>query len=432
MTNPSSQVAPDLESAAQLTDPTGSGAKRTRLAPQVRRLFGFIVPVNLSIYLIIGAVPGVLLPLQVEGIDPTHKAANLALITGIGALAAMIASPVAGMLSDRTRSRFGRRTPWLLLGALATGLALVGMGVANGVAQLVIAWVIVQIALNLLISPLSALLPDRVPAAARGTFATLAGIGMMGGALGGQILGASFAKNIPSAYLLLPGIMLVVIVLFVIFARDTSWAGRERAPFSLVVFLKTFWVNPVKHPDFFWGFAARLLLFTGYFLVTGFQLYILQEYIGLHAKAVSFIPLLGVVSLLGIIVSTAVAGPLSDRFQRRKIFVILASVLMGIAMMVPLVMPTLTGMIIFSALCGVGFGFYQAIDTALMSLVLPSEGDFGKDLGVLNIAATLPQTIGPFLGGGVVLLLGYSALFPIGLVLALLGAVAIVPIKSVK
>ncbi|MBS1908141.1 MAG: MFS transporter [Actinobacteria bacterium] len=395
-------------------------------------MFAFIVPVNLAIYIVVGAVPGVLLPLQVQGLDPENKAANLAIITGVGALAAMVVSPIAGLISDRTRSRFGRRTPWILGGALATGLMLFGMGFANGIVQLVVAWTIVQITLNLLISPLTALLPDRVPSAVRGLFSTLSGVGMMVGILGGQVLGASMASHIQAAYLILPGVMIAVVALFVIFCRDTPSKDRVNEPFSLRVFLKTFWVSPRRYPDFFWGFTARITLFTGYFVVTGYNLYILQDYIGLGTGAIAAVPLLGAINLGAVIVSMAFAGPLSDKLGRRKPIVIGASLLMGAAMLAPLLMPTLTGMMIFTAVCSLGFGAYMAVDAALMSQVLPSENTFAKDLGVLNIAATLPQTIGPFLAGAIVVVFGYTALFPVGVALAIVGALSIIPIRSVR
>jgi MFS family permease len=415
MTNPLSVADPAAPD-------TSRAATRERLAPDLRRLFGFITPVNIAIYLVVGAIPGVLLPLQVQGIDEANKAANLALI----------ASPVAGLISDRTRSRFGRRAPWLIGGAIITGLMLTGMGFANGVTQLIIAWAVVQVALNFVISPLTALMPDRVPSAARGLFATLVGVGMMFGALGGQVLGSAFAGNIRAAYLVLPGIMIVAITLFVLFVREPSSLDRVNQPFNLHLFLKTFWVSPRKHPDFAWGFLGRILLFTGYFTVTGYQLYILQDYIGLGDDAISFVPVLGIISLVGILVSTGIAGPLSDRLRRRKVFVVIASLVMGAAMIVPLLLPTAIGMIAFTALCGLGFGAYMAVDAALMSEVLPTDGTYAKDLGVLNIAATLPQTLGPFLSGAIVVFAGYQALFPVGLVLAALGALAIIPIKSVK
>lgn len=418
--------------AAEQSLVAGKATGRARVPGPVRRLIGFVLPVYVGVYLVVGAVPSLLLPLQVEGIDPAHKAANLAIITGVGAFAAMIASPVAGLISDRTRSRFGRRAPYLVFGSLATGLALVGMGFANGVAQLVIAWTIVQLTLNFVISPLTALMPDRVPSPVRGLFSSLIGVGTMVGIIAGQVAGAAFAKNIQAGYFILPGIMLVVVALFVVFCPDASSRDQVNEPFSLGVFLRTFWVNPRKHPDFFWGFLGRILLFTGYFAVTGYQLYVLQDYIGLGSKAAGVVPLLGIVNLLGVVVTMAFAGPLSDRLGRRKIFVIISSCVMAVAFVIPMVAPTLTGMILFTAISSFGFGAYMSVDSALMADVLPSADSYAKDLGVLNIAATLPQTVGPFLSGAIVVVAGYAALFPVGIVLAILGALAIIPIKSAR
>lgn len=420
----------------QTTDPLSPappGPDRTAALPApVKRLFGLIVPVNISIYIVVGAVPGVLLPLQVQGIDEANKAANLAIITGIGACAAMVVSPVAGYVSDRTRSRFGRRAPWLLCGALTSGLTLFGMGFANGVLQLVIAWTIMQIALNVMISPLTALLPDRVPSAVRGTFSTFVGVGMMVGILGGQVLGASLAENIRTAYLVLPGLMIVMVVLLLIFCPDADSRSRVREHFSAMMFLRTFWVDPRRHPDFFWGFLSRLTLYTGYYVITGYQLYLLQDFIGLGEDAIALVPVLGLVNLVAVMISMAVAGPFSDRIGRRKPVVIVAGLLMSAAMIIPVATPTVAGMLAFTAICGLGFGAYMSVDAALMSEVLPSESTFAKDLGVLNIASTLPQTIGPFLGGAIVVWAGYAALFPVGIVLAAVGALCITPIRSVR
>ena len=403
-----------------------------RMTKPLKRLFGFSVPLFLSVYLIVGAIPGVLLPLQVAGIDEANKVGNLALITGIGAIVAMIASPIAGLISDRTRSRFGRRAPWLVVGALTTGLTLVGMGFANGVVQLVIGWSIAQLFLNLLISPLSAIMPDRVPAPRRGAFSALIGIGTMLGAIGGQSVGAAFAGNVPMGYFVIPGIAIVVAVLFVVFCREPSTLEMEREPFSLKVLLQMFWVSPRRHPDFAWGFLGRLFLYTGYFAITGYQLYLLQDYIGLGDNAIGMLPLLGLINVTALMVSTAISGPLSDRFQRRKVFVIAASLIMALGMVIPVFLPSVTGMVLFSIVVGLGFGAYAAVDGALMSELLPSSGTYAKDLGVLNLAATLPQTLSPFVGGAIVLAFGYVALFPIGIVLAVLGALAIIPIKSVR
>lgn len=399
----------------------------------VKRLLGWIIPANISIFIIWGAVPGILLPLQVAGVDPANKIANLGVISTISSFAAMLAQPIAGLISDRTRSRFGRRAQLMVGGTLIGGLALIGMAMANSLVQIGIAWVIVQVAYNFTQGPLSAILPDRVPRAARGTFSALAGLGMMLGAIGGQIVGSMFAANIPFGYMFFAGLAVLVITLFVVFNPDHPSKDMKREPFSLTVFLKTFWVNPMAHPDFFWAFTGRLLLYTGYFAVTGYQLYILSDYIGLGDGAAAAIPLFGLASLAGIITATLIAGPMSDRIGRRKIFVFVSSVLVGLALIIPMVMPTFTGWLLFTVISGLGFGAFQAVDQALMSEVLPSADSFAKDLGVVNIAATLPQTLAPGLASIVILTFGgYNALFPIGIALSILGAFAVWFIKGVR
>lgn len=411
----------------------GSDEPRPLVKGSLKRLLAWIIPANLSIFILWGAIPGVLLPLQVTAIDPASKVANLALVTTIGAFAAMIAQPVAGAISDRTRSRFGRRAPWMIGGALIGGLALIGMALANTLAMVAIAWTMVQVAYNFAQGPLSAILPDRVPRAARGTFAALAGMGAMLGALGGQIAGVALSANIPAAYLFLSGLALVVTVVFVVFNPDHSSRDQQNPPFSLRVFLSTFWVNPVAHPDFFWAFTGRLLLYTAYFAVTGYQLFILQDYIGLGDTAIESIPLFGLVGLVGMISAMVVGGPISDRLGRRKVFVFASTIVVALAMVVPLVMPTFVGWLVFTLIAGLGFGMFQSVDQALMSEVLPSKESYAKDLGVVNIAATLPQTLAPAVGGAIVLAFGgYAALFPVGIALAVLGAFAVWPIKAVK
>ena len=75
------------------------------------------------------------------------------------------------------------------------------------------------------------------------------------------------------------------------------------------------------------------------------------------------------------------------------------------------------GWMIMTFISGFGFGMFQAVDTALMSQVLPSAKSFAKDLGVVNIAATLPQALAPAIAGAIVLSFGYVGLFPVGIVL---------------
>lgn len=100
----------------------------------------------------------------------------------------------------------------------------------------------------------------------------------------------------------------------------------------------------------------------------------------------------------------------------------------------PLLMPTMTGMIAMSIINGVGFGLYMSVDAALMTEVLPSEGTAaGKDLGILNVATDIPQALSPMIAATIILNLGgYPVLFGFAIVFVALAAVAIAPIKGVR
>ena len=400
----------------------------------LRRLMFWIVPANLSVFMIWGAVPGILLPQQITlafGEENQVNVANLAIVATIGAFAAMVAQPIAGQISDRTRSRFGRRAPWMILGAVAGALALLGLAFADTLVGFIIAWTLVQTCFNFAQGPLSAVMPDRVPIKRRGTFAALSGIGLMVGALGGSIVGALFFNSITAGYITFAVIAVVVLALFNLFNPDYPSTELEREPFRLKEFLGTFWVDPIKHPDFFWAFTGRLLLYTGYFAITGYQLYLLQYYFGVESPE-TVIPVLGLLSLVGIIISTVVSGPLSDRVGRRKPFVFGSALFVSLAFLLPWMWQDVIAWMIMTFVAGFGFGMFQAVDTALISEVLPSAKSFAKDLGVVNIAATLPQTLAPGVAGAIVLVFGYAGLFPVAIVLGILGALAIWPIKAVR
>jgi MFS family permease len=92
----------------------------------------------------------------------------------------------------------------------------------------------------------------------------------------------------------------------------------------------------------------------------------------------------------------------------------------------------LTAWVVMTIVSGFGFGMFQAVDTALVSQVLPSAKSFAKDLGIVNIAATLPQTLAPGVAGAIVISFGFAGLFPIGIVLGILGALAVWPIKATR
>ena len=122
-------------------------------------------------------------------------------------------------------------------------------------------------------------------------------------------------------------------------------------------------------------------------------------------------------------VARIIAAQLTARFP---------SGMISLGFLLPWFWQDVTAWIIMTFIAGFGFGMFQAVDTALISEVLPSAKSFAKDLGVVNIAATLPQTLAPGVAGAIVLVFGYQGLFPVAIVLGILGALAIWPIRSVR
>lgn len=379
-----------------------------------------------------GAVQSILIPLQVQAIDPAAKTSALSLIVGIGAISSMIAAPIAGTLTDRTRTRIGGRAPWMIAGALATVVLSVALGFATTIPLIVILFVGIQFTTNLILTPISAYIPDRVPAVKRGVFSSAYGAAQVVGGVVGQTLGAVFAIALPVGYVVVAVILAALVLLFAL-SNKRSNVGEPRSPISLRGILSTFWVSPVAHPDFALAFFGRFLLFVGYYPLQTFLLYLLQDYIGLHGGAVAAVPTLGLATLVGTLVGSVGGGLIAQRIGRTKPVIYVATALLVAGLVLPLAWPTLTAMIAYSVLTGLGVGTYISVDLMLITLVLPSAEQAGKDLGIINITTTLPQTIGVVIGAAAIGIAGtYAALLPIAIVAAVLGAVLLAFIRSVK
>ncbi|MFE3054185.1 MFS transporter [Nocardia sp. NPDC059239] len=380
------------------------------------------------------AVSGYYLALQVQAVDADAKVGNLALVQAAGAVAAMVAQPLIGVLSDRTRTRAGARSPWILLGALIGAAGLITAGLSTTIAWLVVAAMTIQFGFNALAGPLSAILPDRIPIPLRGRYSTLSGLGSIASAIVGPVLASLFADRIPLGYFSATGVILVIVVAFLAVNPEADNRGIPRPGFSVRDFLTALWVDPREHPDFGWAFLGRLFIFGGYFMVLTYQLYLAQGYIGLSTgEAAKVVPLVGVVGLPGFLVAIVVAGPYSDRIGRRKPLVLVGGLIVAASTLIPLAAPTVAGLFASGAVTTIGFGIFTAVDIALVSEVLPAKDDFAKDLGILNIATTLPSVLAPAIAAAIVHLSGsYGAVYPTAAIVSALGAFAVLPIKSVR
>lgn len=373
-----------------------------------------------------------LIALQVEQFDPVNKVANLGLITGISSVFATVFNPIGGALSDRTRSRFGRRNPWLLGGAAAGLGTMLFLGMADNLLMLGIGWCLAQGVYNLYQAALLAIIPDRVTNERRGTASAVMGIGLPVGGVVGAVTAANFATDTSYGYLIFGGAVVAAAVLLVFFTRDPRPGEYQVSEPSGLVQSFLF---ALRHRDFLLVFVGRAMMILGYFMVLGFMLYILKDHIGLPsglhpAAAVAQITMISTVCS---VLATIIGGPLSDRLDRRKAFVVISGVIAALALVIPLVAPSWPMMQVYAAVHGFAFGIYGAVDLAIATLVLPSQGDAARDMGVLNIAGAGPQIAAPFVASVIINALGgYPALFAVATVVCLIGALALIPVKGVR
>lgn len=424
---------------AQIPAPE-QGGPTTALAEPVERVRSLwvtgVVLVNVGINAAFFGPIQVLLGQQAIHFDEGQKEAILALVTGAGAAVSLVANPLFGAFSDRTTSRFGRRVPWVLFGAILGAAALVALAGAPNVAVMTILWCLVQAGCNGAYAALTAAIPDRVPVPQRGTVGGLAAMGQTVGILAGAVIASVVSGNFALGYIVCAAALLAGVVLYLFKNDDIPLPAETRPPFKLWTFAKGFWISPVKYPDFAWAWLTRLLVNIGNHMVTLYLLFFLKD--AVHLEGTQGIKAeFGVLILTGlyavmVIITSVVGGAISDRMGKRKPLVIVSSVVISIASLILGFDPTWTGAIAGAVVLGVGFGAYLAVDFALITQVLPTALDRGRDLGVINVANSLPQVIAPLIAYPFVAFWGgYVSLYVAAAVIGLLGAVFVVKIKGV-
>lgn len=386
---------------------------------------------NLVIWLSILPISQILLPMQIAALSAANRFTNLAIATTVGVLAAVITNPIAGALSDRTTSRLGRRRPWFLVGSLLSAATLALMANTTSFVALVAWWAIFHIAANAILAGLSAVVPDQVPVRQRGTVSAFVSLSLPLGAVIGALLVTRVAKSTQMSYYIFIGLLLLVMMLFILVLRDKP-LPREAAPrFHLGTFLAGFWVNPVRYPDFGWAWLTRFLVYLSYFTSLGYLFYFLQDVVH-YQKAAQGVTTFQIILTGMLLIASVTSGMLSDKLQRRKVFVMGASLVIALSFVILAFFHTWLAVQLAGAVLGIGFGAYLGVDIALITQLLPSANARGKDLGVINIANALPQVVGVTIAAFVVNTFhSYTVLFAVATVLAVLGAVLIQRIKSV-
>jgi Na+/melibiose symporter-like transporter len=392
-------------------------------------------------------IPSEILPDQVSRLlgpaSPWQDAATGAVVAA-GSIVALVITPIAGALSDRSRSRFGRRRPYLAVGVLLSSAALAGLWLAVGAGSLplyVLAYLNLQVWWNWAAGPAAGLIPDVAPLQRQGDASAWTNALGVVGVIAGNVLvlllyGKAGSPVVAAAFVAL-NLACLAATLRVREPPPTQGASMRQ---SLGAFLRSFVVSPREHPDFYWVLATRFFTNMGVWSVLTFLLYYLEAVLRLSADAATqLLPaLLGAGACLSIPASL-VGVKLADRIGLVRLVQISswvmaaatsAYVLIALRPSVALVAPAV---IVYA----IANGAYGAADWLLALRVLPKGQDTGKDFGIWHACMVAPQVLGPLSMGALITwiktatspTLAYEAAFAVGAAWFVLGAALVGRVK---
>ena len=362
--------------------------------------------------------------LHLTTIAGTEAAAAFGLVTGIGALCALFANPLGGRLSDRTVARFGRRRTWILTGGISGGLVVGALGFTTEVWQVAIVWGLVQTLFNFQQAATSALLADQVPIHRRGTVSGFVGLGAALGPLLG-LTAMSLITDRTTQWLTLTVVAIVFAVVAVLILKDPQHKREGQEGLSFVEFLKTFWLNPWKHPAFGWAWLVRFLITCVYASGTYNAFLLIQRFGVAEADVPALVLLISLLNVGLLALTSVTAGVISDRVRRQKPFVVAAGLIGAFGLVIMAFAGDIGMVFVATAFLGVGMGLFFSIDSALCVRVLPSSENAGKDFAIINMANTIPQSFVPFIAPFLLALGSFTALYLALAVLGILGAIAV-------
>lgn len=388
----------------------------------------FITPIAIS------------LAIRVNELAPENQE-YLGFITGAGALAVMISGPFLGVASDRTRTRLGRRRPFMIVGTLLGVIALVVMALAPSVLLLGFGWILAQLGWGQVLANLQISTADRLPESQRGKVAGLTGFATQVAPVFGVVIAGGLAADALLLFLVPGTVGVIFVALFVFLVHEDDSRGNVFADrITLRSLLGKYLYNPRQFPDFSWNWLGRFLFYFGLTLNTTFTAFFFASRLGIEVTEVAgIIAALGGAGVLATTLGAIGGGFLSDKLRRRKLFVVLSGSMMAIGMVTMAFSTDLSVLIAGSLIVSVGLGGFAAVDQALLLDVLPErETDAGRFMGITGFATSIPQAIAPLIAplflaiavtGGEK---NYTALFVVAAACVLAGGLVVLRIKSVR
>jgi MFS family permease len=327
-------------------------------------------------------------------------------------MAALI-QPTVGAISDYTISRWGRRKPYIAIGATLDVIFLIGIGLSNAYVSLVVFLILVQFSSNFAQGPFQGYIPDLVPPKQVALASALVGIMQtLGFVLGTVVITFGVLNDqyvIPLVFLGL--IELGTAIGTIIWVREGPRA-RDRGGRSWWQIAKSAWATDILAEKSFLNLViSRLLFFAGLNMLLGFYLIFMQFTLLLPKtdQALWINITTGSVALLTMI-STIPSARISDRVGRKRVLYA-ACAIGAIGMLISALAPTVQVFVIGAVLIGIASGTFLAVDWALMTDIIPKAAS-GRYMGISNIAVAAGGPLASVIGGAALFALTVGVVVP--------------------
>lgn len=311
----------------------------------------------------------------------------LSIVAASGAVSAMVAAPILGALSDRTRHLAGGRAAWMLGGSIGGAAALFWVTQASSLIELTAAWCSAQFAYNATFAALYGLIGDHTDERDRSQVSGLFGAAAVSSVVVSMGCAAVLPKNVTALVLPFPSFAVAVtLVGFFVLKR------YARVPVAAPASTRR---TSLRGQHQFWLiWSQRLLAQLAYCIVTSFGLYFLIRRVDLvEERAATWVA--GTTAMAGLL--SAVTSVIAGRVSRNRSylpFIVISMIVLAAGSLVKAFGDDLQAYVIATVLVAVAIGCYYAVDLALVLRVVP-PGTAGQFLGVFNIARTLPQSLAP-------------------------------------
>lgn len=341
-----------------------------------------------------------LLPLKVEAIAGDARLGVLTLATLAGAVAASAANIGFGHLSDRTYAARGSRTPWILAGLVATIASYGAIHAAVTTMTLVAAIVAFQLALNMMLAPLFAVMADAVPDAQKGVAGGLLAFATPAASIAGGLLAGTAWLDEGQRLAAICAVVVAMIAPLLLFARTRVVAAPPAAAAGAAA------TRPRIDLGLIW--LSRLLVQVAGNVLFTYLLFFFEVVDASHPP-IMVAGRIGQVTGIAFLASVPIAmlvGRASDRLGVRRPFLVAAAVSAAAGLTAMALAQGWAGAVAGYALFANGSALFLALHSAYAMQVLPSPAHRGRDLGLLNLTNTLPALLGPALtwllvrGGG--------------------------------